>query len=96
MFFRKNFGSGGIHPEGYKHLTCNKKIENADVPNIAYIPVVQHIGSPSKIVVRVGQKVEEGQLIAEATGYVSTNIHSSIPGVVVDIKEAFARFYKYW
>lgn len=89
MFFRKNFGYGGIHPEEYKHLTCNKKIENADVPNIAYIPVVQHIGSPSKIIVKVGQKVEEGQLIAESTGFISTNIHSSIPGVVIDIKEDF-------
>ncbi len=89
MFFEKSFGSGGIHPEEFKHLTCHKKIENADVPNIAYIPIMQHIGSPPKIVVKVGQKVEEGQLIAEATGFISTNIHSSIPGTVIDIKEDF-------
>ena len=89
MLLKKSFGSGGIHPEEFKYLTCNKKIENADVPNIAYIPVVQHIGSPSKIIVKIGQKVEEGQLIAESTGFISANIHSSIPGVVIDIREDF-------
>ena len=89
MFFRKSFGSGGIHPEEYKHLTCRKEIENADVPNIAYIPVSQHIGSPAKIKVAVGQKVEEGQLIAESTGFISANIHSSIPGTVIEIQESF-------
>lgn len=89
MFFKKSFGFGGIRPEEFKDLTHHKKIENADVPNIAYIPVVQHIGSPSKVIVKVGQKIDEGQLIAESTGLVSANIHSSIPGTVIEIKEDF-------
>ncbi len=89
MFFKKSFGFGGIKPEECKELTYYKKIENADVPNIAYIPVIQHIGSPSKIIIKVGQKIDEGQLIAEATGFISSNIHSSIPGTVIEIKEDF-------
>ena len=89
MFFKKSFGRGGIKPYEYKEFTKYKKIENADIPNVAYIPINQHIGSPAKIIVRIGQKVEEGQLIAESTGLISSNIHSSIPGTVVDILEDY-------
>ena len=89
MFFKKSFGRGGIKPYDYKEFTKYKKIENADIPNIAYIPVIQHFGSPAKIIVKIGQKVEEGQLIAESTGFISSNIHSSIPGTVIDIYEDF-------
>lgn len=89
MIFKKSFGVGGIHPEEYKHLTCKKEIENADVPNIAYIPVSQHIGSPAEPTVKPGDVVEEGQLIAESTGFISSNIHSSIPGKVLEIQENF-------
>ncbi|HPO49884.1 MAG TPA: hypothetical protein PLO89_06110, partial [Spirochaetota bacterium] len=71
MFFGKTFGLAGIHPEGYKYLTNSKRIESADIPNVAYIPVSQHIGAPAKIIVEVGQRVEEGEIIAEADGLIS-------------------------
>jgi len=89
MLFSKNFGRGGIHPEEYKYLTSSKKIENADVPNVAYIPVSQHIGAPAEVVVEIGQKVEEGQLIAKAKGFISANVHSSIPGKVIAIEDKY-------
>ncbi|HPP03980.1 MAG TPA: electron transport complex subunit RsxC [Spirochaetota bacterium] len=85
----KSFGFRGIHPEDYKHLTNKKAIENTDVPNVVYIPTIQHIGAPPKIVVNVGQIVEEGQLIAEADGFISANVHSSIPGKVIAIEERY-------
>ncbi len=89
MFFEKGFGHTGIHPESFKGFTKNRKIESADIPNRAYIPVSQHIGAPAEIIVTVGQKVEEGELIAKAPGFVSGNIHSSIPGTVVAIEELY-------
>lgn len=89
MFFTKSFGFGGIHPEEYKNLTEHKKIESADVPNIAYIPVSQHLGAPAEIIVKVGDRVEEGQLIAKATGFISANVHASIPGKVIGIEEKY-------
>ncbi len=89
MFFKKGFGNAGIHPESFKYLTKNKKIESADIPVKVYIPISQSIGAPAEIVVAVGQKVEEGELIAKANGFVSANVHSSIPGTVVAIDELF-------
>lgn len=89
MFFGKTFGLNGIHPDDYKYMTSHKKIESADIPNLAYIPVSQHLGSPAKIIVEIGQVVEEGQLIAESTGFVSSNVHSSIPGKVVGFEERY-------
>lgn len=85
----KTFGFNGIHPDDYKYLTNKKEIENTDIPDRVYIPIIQHIGAPSKIVVNVGQVVEEGQIIAEADGFISANVHSSIPGKVIAIEERY-------
>ncbi len=87
--FKKSFGIGGVHPEEYKELTCHKKIVNADIPNIAYIPVSQHLGAPAEIIVEIGQVVEEGQLIAKSKGFISANVHASIPGEVVSIDDRY-------
>ncbi|MBP7553320.1 MAG: electron transport complex subunit RsxC [Spirochaetes bacterium] len=89
MNFKKSFGYRGAHPDDYKYITNRKSITFTDVPDRVYIPVIQHIGAPAKIIVSVGQVVEEGQLIAEANGFVSANIHSSIPGTVVAIEERY-------
>jgi len=89
MYFSKFFDLGGLHIEDYKYLTNSKKIENAFIPSIAYIPLSQHIGKSAKLTINVGDRVEEGDLIAKADGFVSSNIHSSIPGTVIDIKESF-------
>ncbi len=78
---------GGIHPPENKHVSEDKAFTNLPVPQMCYIPLSQHLGAPAKPVVEVGQTVTEGQLIAEAGGFVSANVHSPVPGKVVDIKE---------
>lgn len=45
----------------------------------------QHIGQPAKPVVKVGDRVLKGQMIAEADGYVSTAIHAPSSGTVTQI-----------
>ena len=85
----KTFGMNGVHPNDYKSYTSRKPVEYIDVPDRVYIPVGQHIGTPAKIVVQVGDIIEEGQLIAEADGFVSANIHASIPGTVVGIESRY-------
>lgn len=44
--------------------------------------MVQHIGAPSQIIVREGQEVVRGQLLAKAGGYVSVPMHAPISGTV--------------
>jgi len=79
---------GGIHPPQRKTLTENKSIENLSIPQICYIPMQQHIGVPARPVVKIGDIVTEGQLIGEAQGFVSANVHATVPGKVIDIIES--------
>ena len=78
---------GGIHPPENKKAAEGKKFVNLSIPQLCYIPMQQHIGSPAEPIVEVGNTVTEGQLIGKASGFVSSNIHASIPGKVVEITE---------
>ena len=80
----KTFKQGGIHPPENK-LTCTKPIRSLPVPQTVYVPIAQHIGIPSEIVVEVKQKVEVGQMIAQSGGYVSSSIHSPVAGTVTKL-----------
>ncbi len=82
MFSR--FG-GGIHPPGHKSITEDLKFINLPIPHACYIPLQQHIGAPARLAVATGDIVSEGQLIGSADGFISANVHSSIPGKVVDV-----------
>jgi electron transport complex protein RnfC len=75
---------GGIHPKTEK-ASSRKVIEDAILPSKVIIPIHQHIGTPARPIVEVGDQVKKGQKIAEATGFVSANIHSSISGKVTSI-----------
>ncbi|MEX2372009.1 MAG: electron transport complex subunit RsxC [Bacteroidales bacterium] len=78
------FARGGIHPPENK-ISAGKKIEFAGLPEQVIIPVTQHLGAPAKLLVEKGDEVKTGQLIAQAEGFVSTNIHSSVTGKVLKI-----------
>ncbi|PKL40128.1 MAG: electron transport complex subunit RsxC [Spirochaetae bacterium HGW-Spirochaetae-1] len=85
---------GGIHPPENKHITEGMAFSNLVIPKTCYIPMQQHIGAPARPIVKVGDIVEEGQLIGEATGFVSANVHASVPGKVVDIAETLTVYQK--
>jgi len=85
---------GGIHPSENKHITEENEFSNLSVPSVCYIPLQQHIGAPARPVVKVGDQVEEGQLIGTATGFVSANVHASIPGKVIEISEKLTVYHK--
>ena len=82
----KTFKIGGIHPDDMK-LSAGSSIRELQVPAEVKIPVSQHIGAPAQPVVAVGDAVKVGQLIAQATGFVSANIHSSVSGKIKKIEE---------
>ena len=63
---------GGVHPQENK-LSRAKAIEVLPLPEVVQIPLGQHIGAPATAKVAKGDKVLTGQLIAEATGFMSAN-----------------------
>lgn len=75
------FSKGGIHPCDSK-LTADIATQEAPLPKKAWFPLSQHIGAPAKPVVKKGDRVMVGTLLAEAGGFVSAPVHSSVSGVV--------------
>ena len=73
---------GGIHPYEGKELSMDKDVIEYLPQGDAVYPLSQHIGAPAKPVVKKGDRVLVGQLIAEAGGFVSANIHASVSGTV--------------
>lgn len=73
---------GGVHPFEGKELSKDKPVTEYLPAGDLVFPVSQHIGAPAQPVVAVGDTVKKGQLIAEAGGFVSANIHSSVSGTV--------------
>lgn len=80
----RTFKIGGVHPPESK-ISAGCKVEVLPLPEVAYIPIAQHIGAPATPVVAKGDRVKVGQLIAKSSGFVSANIHSSVSGVVAGI-----------
>jgi electron transport complex protein RnfC len=78
---------GGLHMEGHKGQSTRQPISEAAVPPQLVIPLQQHIGSPAKPLIAVGDKVLKGQLLARPEGYVSAPVHASSSGTVVAIEE---------
>lgn len=77
---------GGVHPPHAKAQTENLPIEEFPTPAEVSIPLRQHIGAPCELMVKKGDDVCVGQLLAKGGGFVSTNIHSSVSGKITDIK----------
>ncbi|MDH5786436.1 MAG: electron transport complex subunit RsxC [Chromatiales bacterium] len=78
---------GGIHLEGHKAISTGQPIAEAAIPKELVIPLQQHIGAAAKPLVRVGDTVLKGQMIAQAEGQVSAPLHASSSGTVIAIEE---------
>lgn len=78
---------GGTHPPQNKKRTRELEFVNLPVPGLCYISMLQHIGAPAEPVVEVGDVVEEGQLVGRGVGNITANVHASVPGRVMEIKE---------
>lgn len=77
----KTFSMGGVHPEENK-LSAASPIRKAGLPKQAMFSMFQHIGAPANPVVKKGDVVKVGTLLAEAGGFVSAPIYSSVSGKV--------------
>ncbi len=79
--------SGGVHPFEGKKYTEKKKTETLPQPKSVAIPLAQHIGAPTSLLVEKGQEIKAGQKIGEANGYISVPVHASIAGKVKSIAD---------
>ena len=62
----------GVHPPENKDMTSGIAIPAVAVPDEIVLPLSQHIGAPAKALVKAGDRVERGDVIAEAGGFVSS------------------------
>lgn len=77
---------GGVHPYEGKELSKDKPIKVVLPKGELVYPLSQHIGAPAKPLVAKGDRVLTGQVIAEAGGFISANIHASVSGTVKAIE----------
>lgn len=80
----KTFKKGGIHIPEYK-FTAESPIVDIPAPREVVVTFSQHIGAMAVCCVKPGDHVTRGQVIAEANGFVSANVHTPITGKVKTI-----------
>lgn len=79
---------GGVHPESRKEATAPLAIiTDFPLPPMLYLPLQQHVGQAAEPIVRVGDKVFKGQLLAVSQGRVSAPLHAPTSGVIADIMD---------
>ncbi len=81
---KKTFSIGGIHPNDSK-IAKDCPIEVLPLPSKVFISVAQHLGAPATPVVKAGDTVKAGQIIAEPAGFISAYVHSSVSGTVKSV-----------
>ena len=77
---------GGVHPNDGKSLAKDKEIVELLPKGDLVYPLSQHIGAPASPIVKKGNRVLKGQMIAEAGGFVSAPIYASVSGTVKAIE----------
>lgn len=75
----------GVHPPERKELTAAVPVRRMPFPREVVLPLRQHAGKPAVPLVTRGDRVERGDKIAAADGYMSVPMHASAAGVVTGI-----------
>ncbi len=75
----------GVHPPELKELTEHEKIRRMPFPDEVVLPLSQHTGNPAKLIVREGDRVERGDKVAVADGFISSPVHASASGTVTAV-----------
>jgi electron transport complex protein RnfC len=77
---------GGLMLPGHRELTVTAPITPAGIPPLLVLPLLQHIGEPAEALVKPGDTVRTGELIARPAGTVSAPVHASASGTVVAVE----------
>ena len=81
---------GGIHPDDGKRFSKDQPIQTLLPKGDLAYPLSQHIGAPANPVVKKGDRVLKGQMIAEAAGFVSAPVYASVSGTVKGLEKRFS------
>ncbi len=79
------FKKGGVHPPEMKELSNSKALVRLPVPSELIVSTSQHLGAPALAIKSKGEHVEKGELIAQASSFISANVHSPVCGTIKDI-----------
>lgn len=76
---------GGVHPQDRKQLSAEQAIENLPLAPLLHIPLQQHIGAPAAALVKRGDLVRKGQLLARSQGAISAPVHAPTSGRIMGV-----------
>ena len=78
--------SGGIHPPRMKELTADCPFEVMLAPEQVVLPLSQHLGDQARLLIKKGDHVSRGMMIAAAAGMISAPIHTPVSGKVLNLR----------
>lgn len=78
---------GGLKLPGHKSISMSQATEDAPLPQKLVLPLKQHIGHSTEAIVKVGDTVLKGQMIAASHDYVSAPIHAPSSGKIIAIEK---------
>jgi len=86
-FLKKQRIRGGVHAEERKAASALPIVNDFPLPKKLYIPLQQHVGKAAEPVIKVGEKVLKGQLLAHSQGLVSAPVHAPSSGIILDVND---------
>ena len=78
---------GGLKLPGHKSISMSQATQDAPLPKKLILPLKQHIGHETEAMVKVGDTVLKGQMIAASSDYVSAPIHAPSSGKITAIEK---------
>ena len=72
----------GVHPPENKDITSGIASRRFPFPDEIILPLSQHIGTPAEALVSPGDRVERGDVIAKAAGFISSAVQATAAGTV--------------
>lgn len=79
---RTTYFRGGVHPRDRKAASRRKSIVQFPAPKKVFLHLQQSLGAPAEPVVKPGEEVKKGQVVAQARGFVSVPVHAPVSGRV--------------
>ncbi|MGD2119382.1 MAG: electron transport complex subunit RsxC [Chromatiales bacterium] len=78
---------GGLHIPDHKDMSLQQSCHTLAIPAKLVVPLQQHIGEAPNLIVKVGDQVAKGQMLAQPKDYVSAPIHAPSSGTITAIDE---------